>query len=187
MKNIERRKNAILLQHRVHREYYAQSTEFYARNLPIWVRNNVLPHLHNCAYSGEKEDFCDSPPILISKICHSIGSATHPGKCQNPNCTWCTRKQIRDDVASFMDINKYGNPEIWGYYSGFDYVILSQLFGTLDDYPEGWPMYIRDIQQVIDEQNIQSLPHQPSNQHNALADARWIKEVCEHVYSIKHV
>jgi len=105
-----------------------------------------------------------------------------PHLSRNP-LDWCDLSVMKAEILVFMDIGKYGKPELWGYYSGFDYVVLSQLFGTMEDWPKGWPMYIRDIQQVVDERNIGDLPPQPVNQHHALADAKWIKEAWERVYS----
>jgi hypothetical protein len=78
-----------------------------------------------------------------------------------------------------MDVKKYGNPEIWGYCSGYDYVALCQLFGTMMDLPAGWPHFICDLQQVFDERGItdDTLPEQEGSAHNALDDARYIKRL----------
>lgn len=84
---------------------------------------------------------------------------------------WVTRVQMRERILSFIGPDK---PEFWAYYADYDWVVLCQLFGTMMDLPPGWPMYCRDIKQLCDELGNPLLPAQDvSEEHNALADARW--------------
>jgi len=94
------------------------------------------------------------------------------------NCPWRTREQIKAEILAFMDIKKYGKPELWADYGAYDHVAFCQLFGTMMDLPEGFPMYTNDLQQSIEEQYVirSDLPDQPANQHNALADALWVRD-----------
>lgn len=64
-------------------------------------------------------------------------------------------------------------PEFWGYYADYDWVVFAQIFGTMMDLPSGWPMYCRDIKQWCDQLGNPKLPEQSSTEHNALHDARW--------------
>src|SRR5260221_89154 len=89
--------------------------------------------------------------------------------------SWKVRSQIRRDILAFMDPEKYGKPELWGYYSAYDHVAFCQLFGTMMDLPKGFPMYTRDIKQLCDSVGNPKLPEQGKDEHNALADARWNK------------
>ena len=74
---------------------------------------------------------------------------------------------IRERVIAFVR----DEPEFWGDYADFDYVVLSWLMGGFEDWPEGWPMFINDCQQVP------GLTVPPSaTPHNALADARAIRD-----------
>ncbi|HEY9362667.1 MAG TPA: hypothetical protein VIQ00_05365 [Chitinophagaceae bacterium] len=41
--------------------------------------------------------------------------------------------------------------EFYGYYSAYDHVLLSSLFGRMIDLPTGFPMYMRDLKQMLDE------------------------------------
>ncbi len=95
------------------------------------------------------------------------------------NCPWRTREQLKRDVLSFMDIAAYGKPEIWSWCSAFDFVVFCQLFGTMMDLPPGYPHYIKDLQQVLDERGIsdEELPEQEEGLHNALHDARHLKRL----------
>jgi hypothetical protein len=70
-------------------------------------------------------------------------------------------------------------PEFWGYYADYDHVILSQLFGTMMDLPNGFPMYTRDIKQWCDQLGNPKLPKQEGTVHHALGDAHWNQQAWE--------
>lgn len=79
-------------------------------------------------------------------------------------------------VRDFCDL-AYGEPEFWGYYADYDWVVFCQIFGSMAELPEGWPMYCCDIKQLCDSLGNPKLPQQESTEHNALNDARWNREV----------
>lgn len=81
------------------------------------------------------------------------------------------RYEIRREIVKFMG----EKPEIWAYYADYDWVALCQLFGTMMDLPEGWPMYCRDVKQWCDMVGNPALPKQ-AREHHALADAEWTKQ-----------
>lgn len=66
-------------------------------------------------------------------------------------------------------------PEFWGYYADYDWVVFCQIFGSMIDLPKGWPMYCRDLKQFCDSLGNPQLPPQVSTEHNALNDAKWNK------------
>ena len=96
----------------------------------------------------------------------------------------------------------YENIKVYGYYSAYDHVALCWLFGKMIDLPKGFPMYTIDLKQLMDEKiskdnleingvkipnynldekiqtikNITDYPKQ-TNEHNALADAKWNKDL----------
>ena len=78
------------------------------------------------------------------------------------------RKQIAAEVVEFAG----DDPEFWAWYAAYDWVVLCQLFGTMMDLPDGWPMYCRDFKQVADERGLDL--RQDDSDHNALGDARWL-------------
>lgn len=92
-----------------------------------------------------------------------------------------TRKQIAEIVQGFMNPDKHGKPEIWGYYSDYDWVVFCQLFGRMVDLPPGFPMFCMDLKQVAVMCGDPELPKQESQEHHALADARWVKEAYEYL------
>jgi hypothetical protein len=65
---------------------------------------------------------------------------------------------------------------LWAYYGDYDWVVLCQLFGTMMDLPEGWPMFAMDVKQLCVSLGDPRLPEQTSAEHHALSDARWTRE-----------
>ena len=96
-----------------------------------------------------------------------------------------------------VEVN-WGLPQFYGYYSAYDHVAICWLFGKMIDLPKGFPWYCYDLKQLLDEtqlnkfgdskftdgrllNDIKELPSYPkqTNSHNALADARWNKQLHE--------
>ena len=86
----------------------------------------------------------------------------------------------------------------YGYYSDYDWVVFCWLFGKMINLPKGFPMYCVDLKQTLDDyadinyciaknlsvinssfedklNELKSHKNYPkqTNEHNALADARW--------------
>lgn len=80
---------------------------------------------------------------------------------------------IKKEILNF--IGSDNNPEFWGYYADYDWVCFCWIFGRMIDLPKGWPMYCRDLKQMMDFACIDKsdLAFKPSQEHNALSDARW--------------
>lgn len=93
----------------------------------------------------------------------------------------------------------YNQPEFYGYYADYDWVLFCSLFGRMIDLPKGFPMCCIDLKQTLDEKAATLLIEAPSscdnllgalaaikrketypkqiNEHNALADAKWNYEL----------
>jgi hypothetical protein len=67
------------------------------------------------------------------------------------------------------------DPEFWGFYADYDWVLLCQLFGTMMELPEGWPRYCRDVKQEADRLRLRLPKPTIGIEHHALHDARWLK------------
>lgn len=76
-------------------------------------------------------------------------------------------------------------PEFWGYYSSYDWVVFCQMFGTMMDLPDGFPMYCHDLKQWCDSLGNPKLPEQGKGEHNALADARWNRDVYDFLRKVE--
>lgn len=90
---------------------------------------------------------------------------------------------IRFLVESFVD----AKPIFWAYFADYDWVLLCTLFGRMSDLPAHFPFYCRDLKQQMDDLGVSKrmLPKLKGDQHNALDDARWVKQAHERLLAIK--
>jgi hypothetical protein len=110
----------------------------------------------------------------------------------------------KETIGNWDQVKDKFNPELYGYYSAYDHVGLCWLFGVMNDLPDGFPMFTIDLKQMLDNKipyhstepkptnwdthinNIKNHPQYPkqTNEHNALADARWNKELHNFIKSL---
>jgi hypothetical protein len=83
-----------------------------------------------------------------------------------------SRERIRKEILEFVG----PSPSFWAYYADYDWVLLCQLYGRMIDLPDGWPMFCNDLRQMT---GTIKLPEQTSSEHNALNDARWLRDCYE--------
>lgn len=100
-------------------------------------------------------------------------------------------------------ISNFKEPvEFYAYFADYDWVVFCWLFGKMIDLPKRFPMYCRDLKQMLDEKdslnksnnpssisislkNYNSFPKQDaSTSHNAIEDARWNKKIYEFLNSL---
>lgn len=109
------------------------------------------------------------------------------------------QKTIEDKDLKFV-FNEV--PEFYAYYADYDWVVFCWLFGKMIDLPKGFPMYCKDLKQILDnkvedinsfiiddsplvtiksmKENNPNFPKQDSSKsHNAIEDARWNKQLFE--------
>lgn len=135
------------------RELYIEISDFNELLCNSWVKQNVLPHL----WSRHK-DKREYNRWILDGGAGGLMSKAHAAQE--------IRKFIGDDAT----------PEFWGYFSAYDWVGFCWLFGDMVDLPEGWPMLCLDLRQRQLQLHLSSLPPQTSQEHNALADAKWARE-----------
>jgi hypothetical protein len=83
------------------------------------------------------------------------------------------RKQIAEEIIKFVG----EKPEFWAYYADYDWVVLCQLYGTMMDLPDGWPMFCMDLKQLLVEKGNPKIEKQDDgSEHNALSDATWARD-----------
>jgi hypothetical protein len=173
------------------RTYYAISKEFDLEyvwnNKDTWVKDNVLEPIHKelcrkCGMYGKTYHWQLFEPFTIKSMRNLLRWF---GK---------TNKQIAEDIKMFCIDPK---PEFYGYFADYDWVVFCSLFGRMIDLPKGFPMYCRDLKQMLDAKadkygtytiadglsmTLDALkdniiyPKQ-ENEHNALADAKWNKKL----------
>jgi len=112
-----------------------------------------------------------------------------------------TNKQIAKEVKDFCYKgcnwnypNKENEIEFYAYFADYDWVAFCWLFGNMMNLPNGFPMYCKDLKQMLDAgymnqedkyegmsrldaylKDIKKHKDYPtqSNEHNALDDAKW--------------
>jgi hypothetical protein len=88
----------------------------------------------------------------------------------------CVKRKsaIADEVRAFVQATP--DAELWAWYGAYDHVAYAQLFGRMIDLPDGFPMWTNDLRQEVQRLGNPALPKQESAEHNALADARWVRD-----------
>ena len=86
-----------------------------------------------------------------------------------------------DEIATGLREFITGEPEFWAWFASHDWVLFCwAMGGRMLDMPHGWPMAPMDLKQSIIERGIprDSLPPQIGAEHDALEDARWLRDAC---------
>jgi hypothetical protein len=79
-------------------------------------------------------------------------------------------------ILDFIKPSLKTDIKLYGYYSAYDHVCFSQIFGKMINLPEGLPMFTIDLKQTLDYFGIphySKLINPPENEHDALCDAKW--------------
>lgn len=82
-------------------------------------------------------------------------------------------------LAEIVLLDSGPNPEFWGYFADYDWVVLCQLYGAMVSLPKGFPHLCYDLKQLMKFMGYtkEELPKQPEGTlHSALADARWNRD-----------
>lgn len=147
-------------------EYYAVANSFDVSAVlrHEWLRVNVWPHLPTVVARRRR--------VLLRRrrkpvsewldLCHSDVKS---------------RDQIASEVRDFVLVDDH--PKLWASYCAYDHVVLCQLFGTMIELPEGFPMFTHDLKAESVRLGDPRWPDQPGVEHHALADARHVKTVWE--------
>lgn len=98
----------------------------------------------------------------------------------------------------FKAVSDYSviTPVFYAYFADYDWVVFCWIFGRMLDLPGKFPMYCKDLKQILDDvqevrygltrdnqgnlyNDIKKLPNYPvqNNEHHALYDARWDREL----------
>ncbi len=103
-----------------------------------------------------------------------------------PNLYACTPKGVPEDyfLGSRAAIRRHieefirddPDPQFWGYFADYDFVVFCWLWGAMVKLPKNFPMYCLDLKQYAYHLGVNKpkelVPPDP-DAHNALADARW--------------
>ena len=127
-----------------------------------WIRENVLkPIFQELLYSGHKKARLPLPKSSekqftyknLKKLIQGFGKSNIQIAKELKHFIY-----EKEDVLynkQELDFNSVGDVkskiQLYGYYSAYDHVALSWIFGKMIDLPKGFPMYTRDLKQMFDE------------------------------------
>jgi len=165
------------------REYYAISNEFNPKDADDWVKKNVLAKLPSNYFNGYNVD-----EAKLWKSNAQIAQEIFE---------FCTQDTLSIEKARFYNKN-YNGIEFYAYYADYDWVLFCSLFGRMIDLPKGFPMYCKDLKQILDDKADEKIMEienkiegktrfelslekikshyaypEPTDEHDALADAKW--------------
>jgi len=189
------------------RRYYAISNEFNPKDADEWVYDNVIMNLMvdwAKSYSG------DGRNEHLNTI---EGTGKYKSVRMMQKAIGKSNKQIARDIQEFCKparvfgyegqkflYSEIRNPEFYAYYADYDWVLFCSLFGRMIGLPSEFPMYCKDLKQMLDdkalalrERTIKNEPHiipspfksyvngikvnpnypKQQNEHNAMDDALW--------------
>lgn len=129
-----------------------------AANQHVFLRDEVLPHL-----PGEVRKLASGGYEFIWDK-----EDEHPD-VENVHTMGTIRRMVESFLLSTPDL------ELWGWYSAYDHVVLAQTFGTMSEMPEGIPYWTNDLKQEVRNRRVPT--QKAGSEHNALADARWTRDV----------
>ena len=93
-----------------------------------------------------------------------------------------TREQAAERITHFLGLgpkhpaeSRPKDIEIWAYFAAYDWILFAQVFGTMDDIPDGCPWYCNDLMQWWTQLGRPEgvMPPKGPKVHDALADADW--------------
>lgn len=171
--------------------FHAISSEYNYDDADSWVKENVIAPLYVKYVHGDARN-----RLTVCNFNKEIGIPLNFIKLQILNVLDCWRDTLywRAPVTT---------PEIYGYYADYDWVLFCSLFGRMIDLPKGFPMHCIDLKQMLDSKiapaEVRSIGYeaavlrlkakegypQQTDEHDALADARWNLELYRFLQNIK--
>lgn len=139
------------------RSYQAISQEYNFYDADDWVVNNVIIPLYTKTVHGDNRNHYNARYFH-----HYYGKSI---------------EIIKEEIDIFVG----DDPEFWGYFSDYDWVVFCWIFGKMIDLPDRFPMYCKDLKQSLDESGKERLPD-PEGAHDALIDAEWNEKLYHHIF-----
>lgn len=185
------------------REFYAINRDCDFSKASQWVKDNVLVCLPPVDPSPtevsprlwEESKAWKTKAEIVSSIAEFLGCHSETLYIQYRGLRGFADKIIQKILPFHIREKRFlrkfwlepeiEKPEFWAYYADYDWVVFCQLFGTMMDLPQGFPMYCKDIKQLCDDLGNPELPKQEYGEHNALADAKWNKQAWEFLKTLK--
>lgn len=169
------------------REYYAISNEFNPKLADDWVHKNVLEHIYNSfelpIYNRSKHipglwyTYTHYTPKRLMNFLRTRGKSNK--QIANEIVKWISSHKTIGERSFSWPVDDSGNrilcgePEFYAYYADYDWVVFCSLFGRMIDLPKGFPMYCKDLKQMLDDKanaltsfELSKLAHSDIVKHN---------------------
>ncbi len=136
------------------RQYYAISNEFNEKDADEWVKKNVIANIRQPFFAGRDngEAVYDLGAILGAtksnkEIAYDIFRFIHEPVIKK----WDDKISFAEEIVASAYKQGEADHEFYGYFADYDWVLFCSLFGRMIDLPKGFPMYCRDLKQMLDE------------------------------------
>lgn len=132
-----------------------------------WIRDNVLRPLADNLVTKYCNEVSHLGEYFINFYAPDLNENTFYNRLKSLiNYYGKSNQQIAQEVLSFVSgvpieqskdtveaaLESTNNkPEFYGYYADYDWVVFCWLFGYMIDLPKGFPMYCKDLKQIMDE------------------------------------
>jgi hypothetical protein len=157
-----------------------------------WIRDNVLFPIYQECIVGDAKNIFPFTLKTMKWVIYAYGKS---------------RKDIaagikmfvgtKETIGNWEEVKDKMNTKFYGYYANYDWVVFCWIFGKMIDLPKSFPMYCIDLKDRFELARIEygnktnnlywvepkkhkNYPKQ-TNEHNALADARWNKQLHEFI------
>ena len=173
-----------------------------------WIRENVLLPIYKEYISGDRRNVFDFSYSTMKFILRTYGKSNRQIAKEIKEFVGYPDYEYEPKTSIGRGIEK-SYPEFYVYYGDYDWVVFCWLFGKMVNLPNRFPYYAKDLKQIMDEKAEQwrllklkngdnytfehclsvmkyfkTYPKQ-TNEHNALSDAIWNKELHEFLNTLK--
>lgn len=130
-----------------------------------WLVDNVFLSIYKEYVHGDARNRVDFSKGTIKRIFFGYGLDNHA---------------MQGLILSSIKDDEY--PEFYGYYADYDWVVFCWIFGKMIDLPAHFPMYCKDLKQMMNDKGLTKKWKQencpdPEGEHNALVDATWNRKL----------
>lgn len=136
------------------RIYEAVSSEYSYSEASDWVKQNVISSLYTDKISGPERQFLHENSFhkKIGKKNKEIAFEIYKFICSYQQASqYAGIGSIDEGGRQFLLLNP---PEFYAYYADYDWVLFCSLFENMMNLPAGFPMYCKDLKQMLDDKAI---------------------------------
>jgi hypothetical protein len=135
------------------REFYAVSNEYNYWDADEWVQENVISPMYIQEVHGDARNHLGASNfhkhILNGKSNKQIAEEIYEFVCPIALAVdYAGVGSITEGAEAYLQQKP---PQFYGYFADYDWVLFCSLFGRMIDLPKGFPMYCKDLKQMLDE------------------------------------